>query len=204
MLKSRTTIIFTILFILLSGCKVQTDMQRSMKLQKAISDQTFIISRCLVNNCDLVAVYEDVMDMNSEINFNDSDDQMTLTNLDNWVGEYKFFESASEPNGPLIMMDYVIEIYKKNDNYYAEIAIDGQTTLVRAKAKVDGDEDFISLRFLEYLPDHRVGLCSEINDVLISFKKENGDIYTYWGEILPMLYKNEESGNVYFEKDEKN
>ena len=98
------------------------------------------------------------------------------------------------------MMDYEIEIYKENDNYYAEIAMDGQTTLVRAKAKVDGEEEFISLRFLKYLPDHGVGLCSEINDVLISFKKENGDIYTYWGEIGPMLYINDESGNVYFEK----
>ena len=78
--------------------------------------------------------------MNSESNFND--------NLDKWVGEYKIFESASEPNGPLIMIDYEIEIYKENDNYYAEIAMDGQTALVRAKAKVDGEEEFISLRFL--------------------------------------------------------
>ena len=202
MLKSRTTIIFPILFILLSGCKVQTDIQKTMKMQKVINNQTFVISRCLVNNCDLVNVYEEIMDMNREINSNDSDAQMTLTDLDDWVGEYKFFESASEPNGPLIMMDYEIEIYKENDNYYAEIAMDGQTTLVRAKAKVDGEEEFISLRFLEYLPDHGVGLCSEINDVLISFKKENGDIYTYWGEIGPMLYKNDESGNVYFEKVE--
>lgn len=69
-----------------------------MKLQKVISNQTFVISRCLVNNCDLVNVYEDIMDMNSEINSNDSDTQMTLTDLDDWVGEYKFFESASEPN----------------------------------------------------------------------------------------------------------
>ena len=201
MLKSKTIIIFTTLSILLSGCKVQPDMQRSIKLQKVISNQTFIICRCLANNSDLLAVYESIMNMNSQIDFNDSDNQMTSTDLDNWVGEYKFSESASEPNGPFMMMDYEVEIYKKNDNYYADIAIDGQTTLVRAKARVEGNEDSISLRFLEYLPEHRIGLCSEINDVLISFGKENENIYTYWGEIGPMLYKNEESGKVYFIKE---
>ena len=117
MLKSKTIIIFTTLSILLSGCKVQPDMQKSMKLQKVISNQTFVISRFLVNNCDLVAVYEDIMDMNSESNLNDCDNQITSTDLDNWVGEYKFSESASEPNGPFMMMDYEVEIYKKNDNY---------------------------------------------------------------------------------------
>ena len=201
MLKSKT-IIFITLSIVLSGCTVQSDMQRSIKLQRIISNQAFVIGHYLVNSCGLLDVYEEAMDMNSESNSNNSDNQIISIDLDNWVGEYKFFESASEPNGPIIMMNYEIEIYKKDDNYYAEIAIDGQTTLVRAKAKVEGNEDFIKLSFLQYLPNHRVGLCSEINDLLISFKKENEDIYTYWGEIGPMLYKNEESGNVYFEKVE--
>ncbi|MBP3459739.1 MAG: hypothetical protein J6K58_11085 [Lachnospiraceae bacterium] len=121
-------------------------------------------------------------------------------NLDSWIGVYKFSESANEPDGPFMMMDYEIKIYKEED-YYADIIIDGQTTLARAKAEVYGNREWISLTFLEYLPENIIGMYAKKNDVLISFRKDNREIYTYWGEIEPMLYDNEESGKIYFQKE---
>ena len=31
------------------------------------------------------------------------------------------------------------------------------------------------------------------------FRKEESDVYTYWGEIKPMLYENEDSVEIYFQ-----
>lgn len=119
--------------------------------------------------------------------------------LDSWIGVYEFSESANEPEGPFMIMNYEIKIYKE-EYYYADIIIDGQTTLARAKAEIYGNEEWISLTFLEYLPENIIGIYAKKNDVLISFRKDNQEIYTYWGKIEPMLYDNEESGKIYFQK----
>lgn len=186
--------------MLLSGCKVQSDIQKPIEFQKEIGSQIIDFIHCIVKNSDLAFINEDIMWWKDNLGINDSDNKMILEDLDNWIGKYKFFESASVPNGPIIIMDYEIEIYKTSKGYYAEILIDGQTTMVRVRAKVTGNENFIHLKFLEYLPDHKIGLCSEIDDILISFERKNEMIYTYWGKIEPMLVENEKSGKVFLKK----
>ena len=123
--------------------------------------------------------------------------------LDSWIGEYEFHESigsAEEP--PFMFLDYKIKIYKDaSQNYYANILIDGQTTAASGKAKVIGNDKWIDLIFLEYLPDHISGGFPDKEDsILISFERVDGMLLTYWGEILPMPYDNEEPGRIYFEK----
>lgn len=123
--------------------------------------------------------------------------------LDSWIGEYEFHEnigSAEEP--PFMFLDYKIKIYKDaSQSYYANILIDGQTTAASGKAKVIGNEKWIDLIFLEYLPDHiSGGFPNKEDSILISFERVDGMLLTYWGEILPMLYDNEEPGRIYFEK----
>jgi len=124
--------------------------------------------------------------------------------LSTWVGEYTFGEDYFEPDSAPLIMDYKVTIYSQKDDYFANIEIMGQTTAVSVKAKLYGDEEWISLIFLEYLPNHVIGLSSKDNSVLLSFRKEESDIYTYWGEIEPMLYENQDSGKIYFamEKEE--
>ena len=46
-----------------------------------------------------------------------------------------------------------------------------------------------------------MGGMNDTSSVLLSFRKEKSDIYTYWGEIKPMLYENEDSGEIYFQLD---
>lgn len=129
---------------------------------------------------------------------------LTLTNasdnresLDLWIGNYKFSEVSGEP---IMVMDYEIDIYQEDGKYFADIYQDGQTTMVRVRARVYGNEEWISMVFEEYLPDHSIGLNCEGESVLLSFRSDNENICTYWGSIEPMLYDNESSGGVYFEK----
>ena len=120
--------------------------------------------------------------------------------LSSWVGEYMFTEDYYEPDYAPMIMDYNVTIYSQKDDYFADIEIMGQTTAVSVRAKLYGDDEWISLIFLEYLANHVIGLSSKANSVLISFRKEESEIYTYWGGINPMLYKNEDSGKIYFAK----
>lgn len=122
--------------------------------------------------------------------------------LSTWVGEYEFEESTSGP--PPMGMSYEIEIYEEEERYFAEIEIMGQTTMASAKAEVDGDENEIRLLFREYLPDHVIGLKCDKGDVVLRFVRQDEELYTYWGEIQPLLYENEESGRAYFVKEADN
>ena len=116
-------------------------------------------------------------------------------NLDEWVGDYEFYEFAP----PNINMQYSINIYKENGEYYAKINIDGFQTNRRIKAKVQSKKDSIDLVFDAYLLDS-TGEDLNKGDVLLNFKKVNSKILTNWEKIQPMLLKNKVSGKVYFTK----
>lgn len=125
--------------------------------------------------------------------------QTKTSELKTWVGDYGYLEVISEPIP--MLMGFEISICEEESGYYADIRIVGQTTDVHAKARVYGGEEWISLVLEEYLPDNMIGLNAEPGSVLLSFRKEGEMLYTYWGEIVPMIIDNEISGNVYFEKD---
>lgn len=70
-------------------------------------------------------------------------------NLDAWIGKYKFSESigGSDSNAPFMMMNYEIEIYQDEEEYFANITKEGQTTMVSAKAKLYGNEESEEIYF---------------------------------------------------------
>lgn len=149
---------------------------------------SLIFTGCAKNGTD---AYEN--NIENEVSENSS--------LDSWMGSYKYMESYSGEDTPFMFMSYEISIYKEEGNYYAEISIDGQTTMAHARARVYGSENWISMVFEDYYPDHLVGgFLNHGNSVLISLQKEEEEILTYWGEITPMLHENEPSGKCYFEK----
>lgn len=114
--------------------------------------------------------------------------------LESWVGNYLFSEYAP-PNQNLF---YEISIYKEEDDYFAKISIDGFQTMKRLKTKVSGDENTIKLLFDKYLPDNLWESYDE-GDILLSFEKRNSKLYTFWGEIQPILESNAKSDKIYFE-----
>lgn len=113
--------------------------------------------------------------------------------LESWIGDYTFSEFAP----PNQNMFYRISIYKENDDYYAEINIDGFQTIRRLQAKVIGDESSIKLIFNKYLPENLMEPYVE-GDILLSFEKRNSHLYTFWGKIQPILENNTKSGDEYF------
>jgi len=118
--------------------------------------------------------------------------------LSRWLGEYTFGEDFFEPNYAPMIMDYKVIIYNQKNEYFANIEIMGQTADVCVKAKLYGNSEWISLIFLEDLSNHGVVSSYKDNSVLLSFRKEAASIYTYWGEIEPMLHENQDPGKIYF------
>jgi len=122
-------------------------------------------------------------------------------NLDSWLGEYGFFESWPHLDDNVnYFMAYGICIYKEDKQYYAHIIMDGCQTMARWKTMVQGDDKSINLIFDSYLPDNLYEIY-EKGDILFTLKKSGDDIFTYWGEYYPALLENQESGKVYFVKD---
>lgn len=150
------------------------------------------IFKCLL----LLSVCIMVTGCSNQINTVDSNE---VNELDEWIGKYNFQEAYNvKENAPLIM-NYEITIYKENGNYYANVEIVGQTTWIDIKAEIFGSDKWISMVYLEDLSDIAAGK-NYMNEVLLSFKKEENIIYTYWGGISPMLIENDVSGQIYFQR----
>ncbi len=96
-------------------------------------------------------------------------------------------------------MEYNINVSKEDDEYYANINIDGFQTNKRIKAKVLSNQDGINLVFDTYLSDS-TGEDLNKGDVLLDLYKVDSEIYTNWGKIEPILPEKQTPGKVYFEK----
>lgn len=117
--------------------------------------------------------------------------------LSEWLGNYEFYEYFP----PNINMEYNINIYQENEECFANISIDGFQTTQRIQADVKGNTEGIDMIFETYLSES-TGENIEKGKILISFKKEDSEIYTYWGEIQPILPENMKQG-IYFVKTEE-
>ena len=120
-------------------------------------------------------------------------------NLDNWIGRYAFEEVYNEEGYASMFMDYDINIYKENNQYYADVVVNGQMTGINLKARLYGNDEWISLVIEEYNPEHVTGLSKMENTVLLSLERQGEDIYTYWGVLHPLAEDLPSSG-IYFEK----
>lgn len=120
-------------------------------------------------------------------------------NLDNWIGKYAFDEVYNEEGYAPMFMKYDIDIYKENNQYYADVVVNGHMTGISLKAKLYGNDEWISLVIEEYDPEHVTGLSNMENTVLLSLGRQGKDIYTYWG-VLNTLDENLPCSGIYFEK----
>jgi len=123
-----------------------------------------------------------------------NDDSKRQNDLQSWAGAYKFTEYAPPDEN----MFYRVSILEENGEYYGDIYIDGFQTLTRIRTKVLGDAESITLSFLEYLPENTFESFIE-GDILLSFKKKDSKLYTFWGEIQPLIPENAESRKICFE-----
>ena len=127
--------------------------------------------------------------------------------LNCWVGTYKFEETLNllddDRYNDIFNCYYKIVIYEENGKYFANIEIDYEVPPIsKIQAKVFGNEEWISLTLLKYLNSGVLSSSSKPNDVLISFRRQGSEIYTYWGAIDTIVYENTPSNQKYFEKVE--
>lgn len=126
--------------------------------------------------------------------------------LDGWIGKYTFYEYYERGDLAPQGRSYDIDIYKENGQYYADVAANGHMCGLDVKARVYGDEEWISLVLEEYNPDHSFGFSQMENNVILSLRREGESVYTYWG-ILSPLWEAEggvsESGHCYLQRVEE-
>lgn len=120
--------------------------------------------------------------------------------LSYWIGEYSFSEVLDNPESKYERVDYSIKIYQENNGFLAEVWINEGKTCTRVKAEVRGNEEKICLFLLETLPGHTSSSINKEGSILLKLRENGGEIYTDWGEIVPMLEENQEYGKRYFEK----
>ena len=125
---------------------------------------------------------------------NTSDNEVTA-NSDEWIGSYSFYEFLP----PNINMGYGLTVYKENEEYYANVTIDGFQTMTRLRAKIQTDSNKANFIFDEYLPENMFELYKK-GDVLLTLERKGIDILTTWGKISPVDENNEPNGKIYFTK----
>ena len=78
--------------------------------------------------------------------------------------------------------------------------MDDNLARIKIKSKVFGNKEWVSIILLEYLDKGILSSDSKKNDLLISFRRENSDIYTYWGKLCTYIWEHKQSNEIYFKK----
>jgi len=116
--------------------------------------------------------------------------ELSTNYLLSWIGEYHFSEFEEAQIGSNLTMTYSITVYEEQGMYYANVVIDGNHTMLRVRALLQGDSESIDLIFYSYLPGN-LHERFDGGDILLTFTKEGDDIITTWGCIQPALAANE-------------
>ena len=117
------------------------------------------------------------------------------SDLSIWIGTYTFEELYIDT-----LIFYEITIYEENNSYFSNILIEGRCIYPGTKlcARVYGNEEWISLTLIG--PTGILSTGSKVDDLLMSFRRENDDIYTYWGKLRSYVPENATSNMIHFEK----
>lgn len=114
--------------------------------------------------------------------------------IEDWVGNYRFEEGDTG-----MSWEYNLSIKKENNKVIAYIYLDGYMKMIRIKAETVGNSNNINLIFDDYLTDN-IGKLHGVSkgDCLLTMKRNNDIIYTYWGVLEPELDDNRKNGEIYF------
>ena len=113
---------------------------------------------------------------------------------DEWIGEYAFYELTP----PDDHSGYHISIYKVNDWLESNIQIDGFDAMAKRRTQIVGNPNYVEVVFAEYIWDE-AGLFFDMGDLMLTLTKRDGELYTAWGKMQPILGGNATPG-VYFHK----
>ena len=126
-------------------------------------------------------------------NRNSGNNELNAANADEWLGSYTF----SEHIPPNVDAVYHLTVYKKQEEYYAMVVIDGYQIMTRLRAKLKVEDATASLIFDKYLPENRFTPYNE-GDILLILERKDEKILTAWGKINPIDDKNKQNGKIFF------
>lgn len=114
-----------------------------------------------------------------------------------WIGEYEFIEQALDGN----IIKYSIKIYEDSwSDTYADILITQENNnIMQIVADANIENDTVTFIFYGYLQDI-ANTSFKDEEILLSLKKMDYELLTYWGAIKPQLDENSVDGQVYFKK----
>jgi len=116
-------------------------------------------------------------------------------NTDNWLGNYNFEEQpVSNLSGTVYsVMIWDLNIIKAENNYYAQIEINGEQTMMTLKAKVKCSKDKAVFYFDRGISGFGYDYLKK-DDNLFELKAIKGQLITHWNALEPRLaekYKND-------------
>jgi len=123
----------------------------------------------------------------------DLDRQYDWYDRDEWIGEYAFYELTP----PDDYSGYHISIYKENDWLESNLQITGFNAMSRRRTQVVGNPNYAEVVFAEYKWNQTD--LFDMGDVMLTLTKRDGELYTAWSKLQPMLSGNTAPG-VYFHK----
>lgn len=108
-----------------------------------------------------------------------------LQDLDAWIGDYIYVETFPHEadEEAHYFCGYHVEIFKKNNRYYATIEGEGWQLQTQTLATVSGNEEAVRLYFEETLPEDALyGVCERYDnsDKLLTFQKKGDVLETTW------------------------
>ena len=127
---------------------------------------------------------------------NDGTLNLASKNIDVWIGEYEYYEFLY----PDINYKVEINISKKEDEYVADICINGFQVWEEIEAKVVGNENEIYFLYQNSKLNNPNVLYVE-GEVLFKFYFQDGYMLTDWEAIKPHIIENQSSGNIRFIKN---
>lgn len=113
--------------------------------------------------------------------------------LSNWLGYYSY----KEDNPGSRETNYKICLYSEDNKYFANIYKSQYLTETRIKAEIIGTEDYITLIFIDNLPDNK-DTQYRVGEELITFTREHGSEYHVSQSII---LNDNNSENIFFHKN---
>lgn len=122
----------------------------------------------------------------------------TLHAQNDWPGVYEFEEDGGQTaGGSPIYIIHTITVTVSDGKWRARIQSQGYQTSIDVFARVIAKKKTISLYFDSYGEDNVMREFEE-NSHLLTLKKKNDRLLTYWGEFGPIIESNKKDGKVRF------
>jgi hypothetical protein len=108
------------------------------------------------------------------------------TNLDSWIGEYRYEEEPVKSNdGYSMVMEWALSIIKEKDTCFGVLEINGHQTYTRLSTNIAGDSNTIAITYKKRVEG--IDEALQKKDTLFLLSKAANKLKTKWMAFTPIL-----------------